>query len=86
MNNMNGLNSFFPTKAGLEEIVSKDKSAFISPINVHNFEEYHCKESKSTFQELFVSNWASVCLLCAMGVCGLDFVALWGGLLYQINC
>ena len=53
MNNMNGLNSFFPTKAGLEEIVSKDKSAFISPINVHNFEEYHCKESKSTFQELF---------------------------------
>ena len=42
-NNMDGLNSFFPTKIALGLVVSKDSHAFFNDEPIYSFKQHHCK-------------------------------------------
>ena len=44
--NMDGKKSFMPTDAGMETLVTGNSKALITADPVHNYEAYHCKESK----------------------------------------
>ena len=42
-NNMDGMKSFNTIEAGLEKISEQNSASFLSDINAHNYEQFHCK-------------------------------------------
>ena len=44
--NMDGLNSFYETDAGLHHLVSNESTAMIVDSPIHSFKDYHCKVIK----------------------------------------
>ena len=42
-NNMDGLNSFYGSEAGLDRLVNNESTAMIVDDPIHSFKEYHCQ-------------------------------------------